>query len=733
MNYNLDTVPEHEIAKQFFDAMYRAGIEPRGELNLILDGKIHRFETKDGKHGNKNGAYKIYGDGCPNGFFQNWRLGEPVKWTFDFETLKNNYPDIYKYSQTAEFKAKAERKRKEREAQEAAERAKAVAKAKAEFEAAKPATAEHEYLKLKKIKTAHGLKMQGNTLLVAFYNINGDFQALQRIFKDKDGKFQKRFRTGTSPTGAFFVLGGHTIKNDDSVILAEGYATAATIYELLGNRYRVVMAVDSGNLTHVSKALKDKYNIRLFIAADDDAETARKNFEKYNKAINPGLDNAKKCVEAETADGYFAPPFGEFEKFDMKLTDWNDFAEYHRDTITEELQKAINKCLRKQIALTGEEFLSMERRRKWLIKSWLPENSDVMLFGASGIGKSFLALDMALSIANTKIQDWHGQRLKHSGVFYFAGEGHDGLGDRIRCWKQERGIDKLENFYITNKALIMDKPDSAQNAIDLINSFKIDDLKLIVIDTLNRHMSGDENSSQAASAFLNSVQEISNEFQCAVLVIHHTGVSPEAKDRGRGSSAFKAALDMELCVKDTGNGTLSISQTKSKDGKPQENIYFRLNETIIANEYDEDDEPITSAVIERIAAPVLTTDTEETPKLKLTQNARTALETYTQAAQDVGTFTEDNEFYGVRLENWRKIFYRRSSADSANTKRGTFDRARKELASKYILYIESDERSEKGDIYRPDIKFTEFIKFLGLAKDVEKITPTSKSECLKNE
>lgn len=561
MNYNLDTVPEHEIAKQFFDAMYRAGIEPRGELSLILDGKIHRFETKDGKRGNKNGAYKIYGDGCPNGFFQDWRLySEPIKWTFDFETLKNNYPDIYKYSQTAEFKAEAERKHKEREAQEAAERAKAVAKAKAEFEAAKPATAEHEYLKLKKIKTAHGLKVQGDTLLVPFYNINGDFQALQRIFKDEAGKFQKQFRARTSPTGAFFVLGGHTIKNDDSVILAEGYATAATIYELLGNRYRVVMAVDSGNLTHVSKALKDKYNIRLFIAADDDAETARKNFEKYNKAINPGLDNAKKCVEAGTADGYFAPPFGEVEKFDMKLTDWNDyFQAYERDKTTEALRQALQNPIENKKANDNSlsEILTPQDIEKYIIRlnrnieikdveligGIFPRSKVSMAVSAAGVGKSWLILRLAcmLSIGGNIL--YGGKAERPYKTLTFCGEG--GKDEPITRFKetewQNNEDDTLlldqEEIERDGKNLILTQDTGRRNFEAFIKYLKPD---IVFVDSLLAFSDKDENKGAEMHGLLRYLLKTAKEHDIALVISHHT--------RKRKINERKAEQDMDEII-----------------------------------------------------------------------------------------------------------------------------------------------------------------------------------------
>ena len=54
-------------------------------------------------------------------------------------------------------------------------------------------------------------------------------------------------------------------------------------------------------------------------------------------------------------------------------------------------------------------------------RSDLPERSFTMMYGAPGTGKSFLAIDMALSVANGL--PWHGYETKQGAVLYIAGEG----------------------------------------------------------------------------------------------------------------------------------------------------------------------------------------------------------------------------------------------------------------------------------------------------------------------
>ena len=47
---------------------------------------------------------------------------------------------------------------------------------------------------------------------------------------------------------------------------------------------------------------------------------------------------------------------------------------------------------------------------------------------------------------------------------------------------------------------------------------------------------------------LNACNGLMKEFDCSVLLVHHTGVSEEAQHRARGSSAWRGALDVEISV-----------------------------------------------------------------------------------------------------------------------------------------------------------------------------------------
>ena len=57
----------------------------------------------------------------------------------------------------------------------------------------------------------------------------------------------------------------------------------------------------------------------------------------------------------------------------------------------------------------------------------------------TGIGKSFLALDLALFIASGKC--WHGRDVEMCDVVYVLGEGASGIRQRVAAWRQVHGTD----------------------------------------------------------------------------------------------------------------------------------------------------------------------------------------------------------------------------------------------------------------------------------------------------
>ncbi len=290
---------------QFRDAMRKRGIIPPADV--LADGKLHRCDTEGGARGKGDGAYLLHLDGVTAGGFQNFRDG------LGWQAWRADIGRELSADEIAGHKARMDAAHTARKAERDKAHADARADAAAQWESATPSAAGHGYLARKGVG-AHGVRKLGSRLLVPMRDADGILHSLQKIGTDGD----KRFLPGGRAQGCFHTLG--TLGGQ--IIVAEGYATAATIHEATG--LPVVAAFDSGNLIFVAQALRTKYPAAsLVIAADDDADTAAE-FERQGKPpVNPGIVAARKAAEAVGAE-VVIPAFGSARP--PRASDFNDLA-----------------------------------------------------------------------------------------------------------------------------------------------------------------------------------------------------------------------------------------------------------------------------------------------------------------------------------------------------------------------------------------------------------------------
>jgi len=228
---------------------------------------------------------------------------------------------------------------------------------------------------------------------------------------------------------------------------------------------------------------------------------------------------------------------------------------------------------------------------------------------------------MALRIASG-IDNWDGHKVKKGNVVYLAGEGHHGLRSRFAGWKQENHIDKMD-FWVSKTGLDLDKIEGYEKVVASIKSTGKNP-SLIIVDTLHRFLAGDENSSQDARIMLSNCNALMAEFDCSVLLVHHTGVSELAGKRARGSSSWRGALDIEISVQAADkkeSKPMEVLQVKSKDAELQEPKYFDLNSVKIKGWYDEDGEQVSTAVLGSAEAPTGKNECKVINHLKIFEEA----------------------------------------------------------------------------------------------------------------
>lgn len=226
-----------------------------------------------------------------------------------------------------------------------------------------------------------------------------------------------------------------------------------------------------------------------------------------------------------------------------------------------------------------------------LIKGILPTTGLAAIYGPSASGKTFLALDLMMTVACQ--QDWFGHKVKNTPVTYIGLEGKGGIKNRIQAWRL-----KNPSFTPTNFKVIL-------NNFDLMKQFEVDALAqaiindemhqgLVVIDTLNQASpSADENSSQDMGTIIKHLKRLQEATGGLVLIVHHTGKN--TAQGLRGHSSLKAALDANIEV--IGGDKKSWILEKSKDGEDGKSFGFRLEVHVLG--IDSDGDPVTSCTIER--------------------------------------------------------------------------------------------------------------------------------------
>lgn len=463
--------------------------------------------------------------------------------------------------------------------------------------------------------TVGGATFGHHAIILPVQNVTGELVGAQLI----NAGGEKRLLPGTQMKGAFIAL--NTSHETKSIVITEGYATALTLSQVANNM--VVAAMSANNLRNVTLALKNRYpGSCIILAGDHDLHS--------DGSANTGMEQA--VLAAQAVNGWVSFPPGEI------ACDWDDYRQqYGIDAVKTAFQEQMYQPECTEIPLTRMEQTYMElstalplrkgsdgfdTRQDYLIKGYLPSSSVTSAYGASGSYKSFLAVSWGCHIATGK--PWAGKPVTQGAVIYVVGEGGIGVPRRIRAWEETlNGGSAIDSLYRVDCPIFPASPESVQQVIKAANDVKAATgmpVRLIILDTLARCFGGsDENAAKDMGAFIQGCDYIKAATQATVLIIHHSG---KDQDRGaRGSSAFRAALDVEFNVRREGEGgALILSCTKMKDAEePPRQAYDLLPVNLYI---DNDGDQVSSLVLDDEGRPVREADEDAdlTGISRLTEN-----------------------------------------------------------------------------------------------------------------
>lgn len=297
------------IIEAFRRAMLSAGIETDDAIEP--DGILHRVHIKGHRKGTKNGSYILHADRFPAGWFHHHVTKVTGTWTASGGNWRMDE------ATRRQIEAAKEQRRIEREQRHIQKQGDAVRL----WQSAQPCES-HPYLNRKHVD-AHGLRIATwrkwipdgsgwrqleipNTLLIPLIGADNRLWNLQGIFPESHAELgrDKDFLPGRK-AGLFYVIGEPTT----TIMIAEGYATGATIYAMTGKQ--TVIAFDCGNLKAVAQIVRQAHpNATIILCADNDRHTPG----------NPGVTKAREAALA-VGGKLSIPTFPD----GTEGTDWNDF------------------------------------------------------------------------------------------------------------------------------------------------------------------------------------------------------------------------------------------------------------------------------------------------------------------------------------------------------------------------------------------------------------------------
>ena len=318
-----EKVAEKPVAspqEQFAEACREHGLRIQGLP--AMDGKWRRAPVEGDKGKNMSGSYRGYLDGRPSGTITNFKSADgTVRWVAS--------KPVAVLEKRAELKKEVETKRAERKVERERSTEEAAKKAYGLWKNSNWARkAMSKYLRDKDV-FSHGVKHDGKSgLRVPVRDVEGKLVSLQ--FIDRDGN--KKFLPGGAAAGGMHKIDREKKIGAGPVIIAEGYATAASLHEATG--HPAVCAFNAGNLKPVAEALREKYpKAEIVIAADDDRA----------KGHTAGLSKAMEAAHA-VGGASALPPFTAEER-SKGMTDYNDFARARgKEAVAEAIKPALDRA-----------------------------------------------------------------------------------------------------------------------------------------------------------------------------------------------------------------------------------------------------------------------------------------------------------------------------------------------------------------------------------------------------
>ena len=338
-----------------------------------------------------------------------------------------------------------------------------------------------------------------------------------------------------------------------------------------------------------------------------------------------------------------------------------------------------------RIKLVAFDDISLSIGRRFLVKGLIPRVGLTVVYGAPKTGKSFWTFDLMMHVA----LDWRyrGRRIDHGPIVYCCFEGQFGIEARAEAFRQRFLTEAHDPVPFHLELLRLDLVRDHKDLITAIRQTLGDVLPAaIVLDTLNRSLAGSESSDEDMGAYIGASDAIREAFDCAVIVVHHSGLDTS---RPRGHTSLLGAADAQLSVKRDSADNIVVTVEYMKDGPQGEVVVSRLDSLEVG--VDVDGDAITSCVIVPVEGAAAPKPSKE-KAVKLTAAAKIALRALEDVIASAGQPSPGGDHIPgyavvVKFEDWRRQAYSTGISDSTeeSARRMAFKRAAESLVGANVV------------------------------------------------
>jgi hypothetical protein len=227
---------------------------------------------------------------------------------------------------------------------------------------------------------------------------------------------------------------------------------------------------------------------------------------------------------------------------------------------------------RNKIQLLSLADIERQPDPEFLIDGWLVKSSLAILYGEPKVGKTFIALDMAIRVASGG--SWFGSPVSPTSVVYVCAEGLRGMKPRIAANRYRNNVTAEPNLTFVGRAIQLHQPTEIDAFISSLHEAKLQP-GLVVFDTLSRCSVGvDENTAKDMNQVIAGLERVKREFDATVLILHHSKKA-DAKII-RGSGVLLGAVDTSLSLTAGSQPERVLSVKEQKESESGKTLTFAL-------------------------------------------------------------------------------------------------------------------------------------------------------------